>query len=264
MPARWTAPCNPESTGTILACMFFGKRSPLAPLALWPLLTRTLTLEYTRMAALAWLCRTRNTWPWNGVSVVVLVHYRLAGGILIRAWRRARERENRSGKQQRVRKVIDPLNLDCGARVGDLRDQDRRIDEQDQQHNPGTEISCRHPRLLAQQNACPGNQKNCACQIADEQASGNPRGHQFFERNSGASRWVQKMLNAKKYRGYSDQHAAHSDELAFGWPAHRVSRKSPSSAREGHFADNNYPGNPVSGVGDDSRDMHHGHKKRHH
>ena len=33
------------------------------------------------------------------------------------------ECENRSGKQQRIRKVVDPLNLDCGARVEHLHDQ---------------------------------------------------------------------------------------------------------------------------------------------
>src|SRR5438445_3553443 len=123
---------------------------------------------------------------------------RLAGGILIRAWRGAGERENRSGKQQRVRKVVDPLNLGRGAGVGHLRDQDRPIDEQDQQHNPGTKISCPHPCLPGQQNARASNEKNCARQIANEQAPRNPRWHQFFERDSGASHWVQKMLYAKK------------------------------------------------------------------
>jgi len=68
----------------------------------------------------------------------------LAGGILIRRWRRAGERENRSGKQ-RVHKVVDPLNLDRGARVGHLRDQDRPMDEQHKRLNPGTD-----PRLLVQ------------------------------------------------------------------------------------------------------------------
>src|SRR5258708_38918764 len=57
----------------------------------------------------------------------------LTGGISVRVWRRAGERENRSGKQQRVRKGIDPLNLGHGAWVGHLRDQDRPIDKQDQQ-----------------------------------------------------------------------------------------------------------------------------------
>src|SRR5882757_800330 len=135
--------------------------------------------------------------------------------ILIRAWRGAGERKDRSSKQQRVRKVVDPLNLDRGARVGHLHDQDRPIDKQHKQQNPRTEISCGEPRLLVQQNACPGNQKNCACQIANEQAPRNPRRRQFFERDSGASRWVQKMLNAKKYSGDRDQHAAHVNELAF-------------------------------------------------
>lgn len=40
-----------------------------------------------------------------------------ACGVSIRAWRRGCEREERSGKQQRVEKVVDPLNLDPGARV---------------------------------------------------------------------------------------------------------------------------------------------------
>src|SRR5260370_10975041 len=57
---------------------------------------------------------------------------RLAGGRFIRSWRGAGERENRSGKPQRVHKLVDPLNLRGGARVGHLRDQDRPIDEQDQ------------------------------------------------------------------------------------------------------------------------------------
>src|SRR6266478_8545093 len=152
--------------------------------------------------------------------------------ILIRAWRGAGERENRSSKQQRVRKVVDPLNLDRGARVGHLHDQDRPIDEQNQQHNPGTEISCRHPRLLGQQNARTSNEKNCARQIANDQAPRNPRGHQFFERDSGASRWVQKVLSAKKYSSDRDQHAAHGNELAFALRAHRVSGKNPASARK--------------------------------
>src|SRR5712692_11862128 len=168
--------------------------------------------------SLGWCARRSKTRlaPW--------VRNRLAGGILIRAWRRAGERENRSGKQQRVRKVVDPLNLDRSARVGHLRNQDRPIDEQDQQHNPGTEISCCHPRLPGQQNARTSNEKNCACQIAYEQAPRNPRGRQFFEWDSGASRWVQKMHDAKKYSGDRDQDAAHSYELALALPAHRVSR----------------------------------------
>src|SRR5229473_2655844 len=208
--------------------------------------------------SLGWCARGSKTRlaPW--------VRNRLAGGILIRAWRGAGERENRSGKQQRVRKVVDPLNLDRGAGVGHLRDQDRHIDEQDQQHHPGTEISCRHPRLLGQQNARTSNEKNCARQIANEQAPRNPRGRQFFERDSGASRRVQKMLKAKKYGGDGDQHAAHGDELALALPAHCGSRKNPGSARERHFADDNRPWNPVTGAGENSRDMHHGHKKKHH
>src|SRR6266851_1836064 len=168
--------------------------------------------------SLGWCARRSKT------RLAPSVRNRLAG-ILIAAWRGAGERENRSGKQQRVRKIVDPLNLGRGARVGHLRDQDRPIDEQDQQHNPGTKISCRHPRLLGQQNARTGNEKNCARQIADEQAPRNPRGHQFFERDSGASRWVQKMLSAKKKSGDRDQHAAQGYELAFALPAHRVSRK---------------------------------------
>src|SRR5216683_2579583 len=176
--------------------------------------------------SLGWCARGSKTRlaPW--------VRNRLAGGILIRAWRGAGERENRSGKQQRVRKVVDPLNLGRGAGVGYLRDQDRPIDEQDQQHNPGTEISCRHPRLLGQQNARSGHEKNCARQIANEQARRNPGRGQFFERDSGASRRVQKMLNAKKYGGDGDQHAAHSDELALAWSLHCVCGKKPASARE--------------------------------
>src|SRR5712671_5027960 len=150
----------------------------------------------------------------------------------IRARRRAGERENRSSKQQRIRKVVDPLNLDRDARVGQLRDQDRPINKQDQQHNPGTEISCRHPRLPGQQNDRTSNEKNCARQIAYQQAPRNPRGRQFFEWDSGAPRWVQKMLDAKKYSGNRDQYAAHSYELALALPAHRVSRKNPASARE--------------------------------
>src|ERR1700739_3807326 len=88
----------------------------------------------------------KTTVPW------CLFRDRLAGGILVCAWRGTGERENRSGKQQRVRKIVEPFNLHSGARVGDLHDQDRPIDEEDQQENPGTEISCRHPRLLAHQN----------------------------------------------------------------------------------------------------------------
>src|SRR5579864_3334593 len=98
-------------------------------------------------------------------------------GMLIRAWGRAGERENRYGKQQRVREVVDPLDLDPGIRVGQRSDQDRPIDEQDQQHNPGPEISCRHPRLLVQQNAYPGDHKKCASEIADEPMPRNPRRH---------------------------------------------------------------------------------------
>src|SRR5712671_2492867 len=150
----------------------------------------------------------------------------------LRAWRRAGERENRSRKQQRIRKVVDPLNLDRDARVGQLCNQDRPINKQDQQHNPGTEISCRHPRLPGQQTAPTGNEKNCARQIAYQQAPRNPGGRQFFKWNSGASRRMQKMLNAKKYSGNRDQYAAHSYELALALPAHRVSREDPASARE--------------------------------
>src|SRR5258708_31462948 len=168
----------------------------------------------------------------------------------IRAWRRAGERENRSGKQQRIRKIVDPLNLDRDARVGQLRNQDRPINNQDQQHNPGTEISRSQQRLPGQQNARTGNEKNCARQIAYEQAPRNPRGRQFFEWDSAAARWVQKMLDAKKYSGDRDQHTAHSYELALALPAHRVSRKNPASAREGHFADDNHPWNPVPGAGE--------------
>jgi hypothetical protein len=40
------------------------------------------------------------------------------------------------------------------------------------------------------------------------------------------------MLNAKKYGGDRDQHAAHGDELALALPAHRVPRKNPASAAE--------------------------------
>src|SRR6266853_6862627 len=112
----------------------------------------------------------------------------------IRAWRRAGKRENRSSKQQRIRKVVDPLNLDRDARVGQLRNQDRPINKQDQQQNPGTEISRSQPRPPGQQNAPTGNEKNCARQIAYQQAPRNPRRRQFFEWNSRASRWVQKML----------------------------------------------------------------------
>ena len=39
-------------------------------------------------------------------------------GISIGSWRRARQPKNGSGKQQRVGKVVDPLHLDCGTRVG--------------------------------------------------------------------------------------------------------------------------------------------------
>jgi hypothetical protein len=148
------------------------------------------------------------------VSLTLRISNRYEQTSLIGASCRAGERENRSGKQQGVRKVVDPLNLGRGARVEHLRDQDRPIDEQDQQHNPGTEISCRHPRLLGQQNACPGNEKNCARQIAYEQPSRNPRGHQFFERDAGACRWVQKMLNAKKYSG--DSRVPHTPPLRVG------------------------------------------------
>jgi hypothetical protein len=54
---------------------------------------------------------------------------RVAGGILIRARLRARERENRSRKPQRVRKVVNAFNLGRRARVRHLHDQDRAIDE---------------------------------------------------------------------------------------------------------------------------------------
>src|SRR5260370_34915391 len=43
---------------------------------------------------------------------------RLAGRILIGAWRRAVERENRAAKQHRAGRVVHPLNLDSGAGVG--------------------------------------------------------------------------------------------------------------------------------------------------
>jgi hypothetical protein len=36
----------------------------------------------------------------------------------IKSWRRARQREDDSGKQHRVGKIVDPLNLDCGTRFG--------------------------------------------------------------------------------------------------------------------------------------------------
>ena len=150
----------------------------------------------------------------------------------IRGRRRAGKRENRSRKQQCVREVVDPLNLDRDARVGQLRNQDRPINKQDLQHNPGTEISRSQPRPPGQQNAPTGNEKNCARQIAYEQAPRNPHGRQFFEWDSGASRWVQKMLDAKKYSGNRDQYAAHRYEPALALPAHRVSRKNPPSARE--------------------------------
>src|SRR5271163_5350951 len=74
---------------------------------------------------------------------------------LIGAWRGAGERENRCGKQQRVRKVVDPLNLDRGARVGHLRDEDWPVEEQHKQYDPGTEISGSDPGLLVQQKAGP-------------------------------------------------------------------------------------------------------------
>jgi hypothetical protein len=45
--------------------MFFGKRSPLAPLALWPLLTRTLTLEsnHARAAIRVYFCAEVDPYP---------------------------------------------------------------------------------------------------------------------------------------------------------------------------------------------------------
>src|SRR5580700_10978206 len=71
------------------------------------------------------------------------------------------------------------------------------------------------------------------------------------------------MLNAIKYGGDRDQHAAHGYEPASARPAHGVSRKNPASAPECHFADSQRPSKPISGVGESSRDVHHRHKKKH-
>jgi hypothetical protein len=53
----------------------------------------------------------------DALLVVVLVSQQVGRRHLIRAWRGAGERENRSSKKQRVRKIVDPLNLDRDARV---------------------------------------------------------------------------------------------------------------------------------------------------
>jgi hypothetical protein len=90
------------------------------------------------------------------------------------------------------------------------------------------------PRAFAQQNACPGNQQNCAGQIADKQAPRNPRRRQFLQRDSEGSRRVQKVLDAIKYRGDRDQHADYGYQHASHWPAALLSqggsRKNPASA----------------------------------
>jgi len=61
-----------------------------------------------------------------------------------------------------------------------------------------TEISCAIPRLLARE--CSHQQREeLRPSVANEQkAQESTRASVFFERDSGADRWVQKMLNAKK------------------------------------------------------------------
>jgi hypothetical protein len=48
----------------------------------------------------------------------------------IGSWRRARQREDGSGKQQRVGKVVDPLHLDC--RTLNHRDKQKHHDSEQQ------------------------------------------------------------------------------------------------------------------------------------
>src|SRR5262249_53903667 len=57
----------------------------------------------------------------------------------IGSWRRLRQREDGSGKQQCVRKVVDPLHLDWGARFGEGNNQEGSIDDEDHQQNPTAE-----------------------------------------------------------------------------------------------------------------------------
>jgi hypothetical protein len=62
-------------------------------------------------------CATRRQLQ-NNTAVVLVFVTCWQSPFLIGARRRAGERENRPGKQHRVKKVIDPLNFDPGARVG--------------------------------------------------------------------------------------------------------------------------------------------------
>ena len=50
-----------------------------------------------------------------------------------------------------------------------------------------------------------GNEKGRARHIVNEHAPRNPRRHLFFERDSGKSRRVQKVLDAENYEGQRDE-----------------------------------------------------------
>jgi photosystem II stability/assembly factor-like uncharacterized protein len=140
----------------------------------------------------------------NGVGTV-----KDAGRVaLIGGWGGVGEGENHAGEQERVEEVVDSLDFHLRAGIGQGGEQDRPVDKNYQQHNPGAEIGSGKTRLFVQQHGRSGEYKNCAGEVVDEPGGGNPIGHYFLERKSGNALRMHEKFDAIKYRGGANDHAA--------------------------------------------------------
>ncbi len=125
-------------------------------------------------------------------------------------WGRARQCKKDSGKQQRVGKVVDALDLEFGARLRQRANQDGSIDDKHQQHKPTANTGCHRACFPAQQNASPSDEEGGAGHVVDERAPGNPQGHLFFERDSRKTERMKKVFNTKNDDGDRNQYAPDS------------------------------------------------------
>ena len=72
----------------------------------------------------------------------------------------AGQRKNRSAKQKRVGEVVDPLDLHTGTRVPQRPDQDRPVDHDNQEHNPGAQICAAIRVFRASRKQTPATMRN--------------------------------------------------------------------------------------------------------